>query len=47
MEGEKNERYGLIWGSTLGFGRNLLMEKVPGIYKDDPAKKPSNGGEGF
>lgn len=47
MEGEKNESDGLIGERTLGFGRNLLTGKVPGIYKDDLAKNPSTGGEGF
>ena len=45
-ERENNERDILMKGSNLKFGRNLVPGKLPGIHKDDPAKTPSNSGEG-
>ena len=36
MKEESNERDILIEGVIMGLGRNLVLGKLPGIYKDDP-----------
>lgn len=45
MEGKSNKRDILIEGTILGLGKNPETGKLPGIYKDDPGKTPSNSGE--
>ena len=34
---ENKERDILIEGAIMGLGRNLTLEKFPGIHKDDPS----------
>ena len=37
MERESKERGNLIEGTIMELGRNLVLEKLPGIHKDDPS----------
>ena len=37
---ESEERDILIEGDIMGLARNLVLEKVPEIHKDDPSKDP-------
>ena len=45
-ETESKERDILIEGVIMGLGRNLALEKFPGIHGMTPVKTLSNSGEG-
>lgn len=37
IEIESNEKYILIEGANIGLARNLALEELLGIHKDDPS----------
>lgn len=45
MEWESNEWDIVMAEAIMGLGKNLVLGKFLEIYKDDPAKIPSNRGE--
>ena len=44
---ESKKRDIMIEGAIIGLARNLALEKLSGIHKNDPAKTLSNRGEGI